>query len=94
MWATRHARSASVLRYTGLVIPRTRIEQVEIDDNVDHVTSHGVTIAEIEAVFMRGPTIRRNKGGRTASYYAVADGIRVNFRYRPGVARPISAWRL
>jgi hypothetical protein len=21
-------------------------------------------------------------------------GVRVNFRYRPGVARPISAWRL
>ena len=72
-----------------------RIEQIEIDDdNVDHLTSHGVSIAEIEAVFMSGPTIRRNKGGRTADYYAVANSIRVNFLYRPGVARPISAWRL
>ena len=72
-----------------------RIERIEIDDdNVDHLTSHGVSIAEIEAVFVSGPTIRRNKGGRTAGYYAVANSIRVNFLYRPGVARPISAWRL
>jgi uncharacterized DUF497 family protein len=71
-----------------------RIERIEIDDdNVEHVTSHGVTIAEIEAVFASRPTIRRNKSGRTADYYAVAGGIRVNFLYRPGVARPISAWK-
>jgi uncharacterized DUF497 family protein len=72
-----------------------RIERIEIDDeNVEHVTSHGVTIADIEAVFASRPTIRRNKSGRTADYYALANGIRVNFLYRPGVARPISAWRL
>lgn len=72
-----------------------RIDQLEIDDsNMPHATSHGVTIAEIEAVFASNPTIRRNKGGRSADYYAVANGIRVNFVYRPGVARPISAWRL
>ena len=72
-----------------------RIEQVEIDDdNVDHVTSHGVSIADIEAVFMSRPSIRRNKGGRAADYADVANGIRVDFRYRTGVARPISAWRL
>jgi len=72
-----------------------RIEEIEIDDdNVGHLTSHHVTIAEIEAVFASRPTIRRNKSVRTADYYAVANGIRVNFLYRPGVARPISAWRL
>ena len=71
------------------------IEQVQIDDdNVDHVTSHGVSIADIEAVFMSGPSICRNKGGRAADYYAVANGVRVNFLYRSGIARPISAWRL
>jgi uncharacterized DUF497 family protein len=70
------------------------IELVEVDDeNLEHVTRHGVTIAQVEAVFMSGPTIRRNKRGRAAEYCAVANGIRVNFRYRPGVARPISAWR-
>lgn len=27
------------------------------DDNVDHVTSHGVSIADIEAVFMSRPNL-------------------------------------
>lgn len=72
-----------------------RIERIEFDDdNVGHVTSHGVTIAEIETVFTSKPEIRRNRSGRTADYYAIANGVRVNFLYRPGVARPISAWRL
>lgn len=72
-----------------------RIEHIEIDDDdVDHVTSHGVSLADIEAVFMSRPSFYRNKGGRAADYCAVANGIRVNFRYRSGVARPISAWRL
>lgn len=72
-----------------------RIDRVEIDeDNVDHITKRDVTIADIEAVFNSKPTIRRNKGGRTGDYYAVARGVRVNFLYRPGVARPVSAWRV
>ncbi len=45
------------------------IERVEFDDdNVEHVTRHGVTIADVEGVFAARPTIRRNKGGRTADY--------------------------
>lgn len=72
-----------------------RIDQIEFDDdNIEHATRHGVTISEIESVFSNGPNIRRNRGHRTADYYAVANGIRVNFMYRPGVARPISAWRV
>lgn len=72
-----------------------RIDAVEIDDgNADHLTQHGVTLAEVEDVFLSQPDIRRNKRAGTGDYYAVAKGIRVNFRYRPGVARPISAWRL
>ncbi len=72
-----------------------RIDRIEIDvDNVGHVTSHGVTIEQVEQVFASGPVVRRNKSDRSADYYAVANGIRVNFLYRPGVARPISAWRL
>ena len=71
------------------------IEEIEIDDdNVGHLTSHGVAITEIEAVFASHPTVRRNKSGRAADYYAIANRIRVNFLYRPGVARRISAWRL
>lgn len=72
-----------------------RIDSVEIDDgNADHLTKHGVTLAEIEDVFLSRPDIRRNRRSGRADYYAVGQGIRVNFRYRPGVARPISAWRL
>lgn len=72
-----------------------RIDTVEIDDgNADHLTKHGVTLAEVEAVFRSQPDIRRNRKFRNAGHYAVAKGIRVNFAYRPGVARPISAWRL
>jgi uncharacterized DUF497 family protein len=72
-----------------------RIDTIEFDeDNIDHVTSHGVTLAEIEAVFQSHPTVRRNRGARSANYYVIANGVRVNFLYRPGVARPISAWRL
>lgn len=72
-----------------------RIERIEIDeDNVVHLTRHGVSLAEIEGVFRSQPVVRVNKSGRAADYYAVAHGIRVNFLYRPGVARPISAWRL
>lgn len=49
------------------------IERIEIDEgDIEHVTKHEVTIAEIEAVFTSRPTIRRNKGGRTGDYCAVA----------------------
>jgi uncharacterized DUF497 family protein len=71
-----------------------RIDTVEIDDgNADHLTKHGVSLAEVEDVFLSQPDIRRNKRSGRAHYYAIAKGIRVNFRYRPGIARPISAWR-
>jgi uncharacterized DUF497 family protein len=47
-----------------------RIDTIEFDeDNIDHVTSHGVTLAEIEAAFRTRPTVRRNKapGARTTT---------------------------
>ena len=73
-----------------------RITKVEIDDNnVGHVTRHGVPVEEIEAAFDGSAVVRRNKGGRAADYFIVANGVRVNFVYRGGgVARPISAWRV
>lgn len=72
-----------------------RIDSIEFDDgNIEHATRHGITVAEIVGVFASAPIIRRNRGGRAADYHAVARGIRVNVLYRPGVARPISAWRV
>lgn len=53
-----------------------RIEQAEIDDgNIGHLTRHGVTIAEVVAVFENRPTVRRNKGHRSADYYAIANNV-------------------
>jgi hypothetical protein len=72
-----------------------RIDTIEFDeDNIHHVTSPGVTLAEIEAAFRTRPTVRRNKCTRSADYDVIANGVRVNLLYRPGVARPIRAWRL
>lgn len=72
-----------------------RIDVVEIDeDNVAHLTRHGVTESEVRDVFASNPTFGRNRRGRAANYYAIANGMRVNFWYEPGSARPISAWRL
>jgi uncharacterized DUF497 family protein len=71
-----------------------RIDEIEFDEkNIEHATRHGVSIQEIEGAFQVGAQIRRNPSGRTGDYYIIANGIRVNFVYRPGVARPISAWR-
>ncbi len=60
--------------------------------NVDHATAHGVSIIEIISAFEG--KVFRNKSGRTADYYVIGNGIRVNFIYREGVARPISAWKV
>ncbi len=71
-----------------------RIHTIEWDDrNRVHATRR-VPEAEIEAVFASKPQIRRNKGDGAAGYYALANGIRVNFVYDSGVARPISAWKV
>lgn len=44
------------------------------DGNADHLTQHGVTLAEVEDVFLSQPDIRRNKRAGTGDYYAVAKG--------------------
>jgi hypothetical protein len=63
---------------------------IELDeDNIDHVTSDGVTLAEIEATFRTRPTVRRNRSTRSADYYVISNGVRVDFLYRPGVARSV-----
>jgi hypothetical protein len=70
---------------------------VELDDgNVAHVTRHGVTLTEVEALLFTGTSFKRNKRGAAGDYVAVGNSIRVNFIYRPKdyTARPISAWRL
>lgn len=78
------------------------IESIEIDEhNEEHVTSHGVTLTDIEQVFTNAPTVRRNRSGRSADYLAtgITDGgsrIRIAFDHNPenGSVRPIAAWRI
>jgi hypothetical protein len=73
------------------------IQYVELDDdNVPHVTRHGVTLTEIEILLLTETRFARNKRSGASDYVAVGNGIRVNFIYRPKdhTARPISAWRL
>jgi hypothetical protein len=73
------------------------IQYVELDDdNVPHVTRHGVTLTEIETLLLTATRFARNKRSGAGDYAAVGNGIRVNFIYRPKdhTARPISAWRL
>jgi hypothetical protein len=73
------------------------IQHVELDDdNVPHVTRHGVTVTEIETLLYTATRFLRNKRSAASGYVAVGNGIRVNFFYRPEehTARPISAWRL
>lgn len=73
------------------------IQHVELDDdNVPHVTRHGVTLTEIETLLYAATQFRRNTRSKASDYVAVGNGIRVNFLYRHAerTARPISAWRL
>ena len=73
------------------------IQHVELDDdNVPHVTRHGVTLTEVETLLYTTTRFLRNKRRATSGYVAIGNGIRVNFLYRPEehTARPISAWRL
>lgn len=73
------------------------IQHVELDDdNVPHVTRHGVTLTEVETLLYTSTQFLRNKRSAASDYVAVGCGIRVNFLYRPAdrTARPISAWRL
>lgn len=73
------------------------IQYIELDDdNVPHVTRHGVTITEVEMLLLTATRFTRNKRNATGAYAAVGNGIRVNFLYRPTdhTVRPISAWRI
>ena len=73
------------------------IQYVELDDdNVPHVTRHGVNLTEIETLLLTATQVARNKRSGASDYAAVGNGIRVNFIYRAKdhTARPISAWRL
>lgn len=113
---TRRVRAEPCTRTTfslAYVIPRRygvlpqqgvwmRIQSVALDeDNLVHVTRHGVSADEIVQVFDNSESWHRNKRSGTADFTVVGrtDGgarVRVNFVYDPrtGTARPISAWRL
>lgn len=70
------------------------IQRIEIDDyNIDHLRRHGVTLQEVVNAFEHGRFFR-NRNRRTANFFVLDDHVRVNFIYKNGTARPISAWRL
>ena len=66
------------------------------DDNVPHVTRHGVTLTRSRPLLFTATSFKRNKRSAAGDYVAIGNGIRVNFIDRPKdhTARPISPWRL
>lgn len=78
-----------------------RIAEIEIDDrNEVHLTSHGISIAEVQQVVANHPDVRQNRknlagthvaqgrtsGGRTVVIPFVDQGA--------GRVRPITAWEM
>lgn len=77
------------------------ISEIEIDDdNEKHLTSHGVSTAEVHQVFANGPDVRRNRKNRTATHVArgaTDGGRRVLIPFidqGAGRVRPITAWEV
>jgi uncharacterized DUF497 family protein len=64
------------------------------DDNIDHVSAHGVTQWEVEQVFRQRPKVRRARGDRYQAAGTTQAGryLLVHFRYiGRGIVRPITA---
>lgn len=76
------------------------ITEIEIDDgNEEHLTRHGVSIAEVQQVLAGGPDIRRNRKNRAGTHVALGqtNGGRVVVPLVDkgnGRVRPISAWEV
>lgn len=77
------------------------ITEVEIDDgNEEHLTRHGVSIAEVQQVLAGDPDIRRNRKDRAGTHVALGQtngGRRVVVPLvdkGSGRIRPISAWEV
>jgi len=78
-----------------------RITELEIDDcNEAHLTSHGVSIAEVQQVFANHPDVRRNRRDRAGTHVArgeTAGGRTVMIPFvdqGDGRIRPITAWEV
>lgn len=64
------------------------------DDNIDHISVHGVTQWEVEQLFRRSPKVRRAREDRYQAAGTTKAGryLLVHFRYfGHGVVRPITA---
>jgi hypothetical protein len=64
------------------------------DDNIDHISAHGVTQWEVEQLFRRKPKVRRAREDRYQAAGTTEAGryLLVHFRYfGQGVVRPITA---
>jgi len=78
-----------------------RITEIEIDDrNEAHLTSHGVSIAEVQQVFANHPDVRRNRKDRAGTHVArgaTSGGRSVIIPFvdqGAGRVRPITAWEV
>jgi len=77
------------------------ITEIEIDDgNEEHLTRHGVSIAEVQPVLAGDPDIRRNRKDRAGTHVALGHtkgGRRVVVPLVDkgnGRIRPITAWEV
>jgi len=78
-----------------------RITEIEIDDrNEPHLTSHGVSITEVQQVLANQPDVRRNRKGRAGTHLARGEttggrSVMIPFVDQgDGRIRPITAWEV
>lgn len=78
-----------------------RLTELEIDArNEAHLTSHGVSIAEVQQVFANHPDVRRNRRDQAGTHVArgeTAGGPTVMIPFvdqGDGRIRPITAWEV
>jgi len=78
-----------------------RITEIEIDDrNEVHLTSHGISIPEVQQVFANHPDVRQNRKNRAGTHVArgrTSGGRTVVIPFidqGAGRVRPITAWEM
>jgi len=77
------------------------ITEIEIDDrNEAHLTSHGVSLVEVQQVLANHPDVRRNRKERAGTHVARGRtsggrGVLIPFIDQgAGRIRPITAWEV
>ena len=90
--------AAIVIRRGGSSVD---ITEIEIDDgNEEHLTRHGISLAEVQQVLAGDPDIRRNRKDRAGTHVALGQtngGRRVVVPLVDkgnGRIRPITAWEV